>query len=164
MLEVERVEFAQFLPSYIGKNADKEAMLRWWRALKPFELGAVKEAFVRRDQEMSGYPEPFQIVERCKRVPLANSAPAPQTHWTRQDLVVACNFASIDWANAGRAGPADWVQRVERAYDAGMADAAQRIVGKRTDLKPREAAKVFLDDYESKQGAWFLPVDRSVQM
>lgn len=171
MVESERQEFAAFLPSYIGKNADKEAMRRWWFALRPFALDEIKAAFVRRDQEMGGYPEPFQIIERIKTVKSAQriSEPTRQKHWTSLDLICACNFAEIDWS-VKRYGFEDrftgtWVERVAKNYDAGLAEACERITGKRPDLRPTDAAREFLAAYVKQEPrGWFLPVAGQVPL
>lgn len=172
MLDSDRQEFAAFLTAYIGKNAEKEAMRRWWFALKTYELPAIKAAFIRRDQEMGGYPEPHQIVERCRTDAGGRGfvGPAKETHWNSRDLLCACNFAAINWETATYAGMRDkfrgtWVERVAHAYDHGMADAAERIVGKHPDKSPADAARTFVDEYEKQSGKpWTLPLSDAVPM
>ena len=65
------------------------------------------------------------------------------------DLTIACNFAAIDWAkkDAERGmtnQPADWADRVTRAYDQQLAETCMRVIDLHADLPPAEAARTYL--------------------
>lgn len=173
MISAERPQFAEVVKPYLGQRTDAQTLERWWRALKGCELGAVKEALTKHDTKTSKYPQPFDVLREInggKDTAPPTSAPTKQTHWTAQDLICACHFAAMDWSRP-RFGMPDpmagrtWVERVAHAYDAGLADAAERIVGKRQDLSPTDAAREFLVGYVKQQPkGWSLPLNNSVPM
>lgn len=153
MLEVDRDEFTRVMQAYLGKNAEPSSFARWWYALKPYELVAIKEAFIQRDREMGGYPEPKQIIDRLE----AKRRPEPQAwsgdgYWLPNDLIVACGFKAVDWSE--RTGPSDWADRVARAYDTALAETAARVVSKYPDLQPADAARAFLESRRTERAVW----------
>lgn len=169
MLAVDRPEFDTAVTRLMGvynRSPDQEQRDIWWAALRKYDFKAVRMAMLEYTQEKQHAPTPAAIrglVRNASPEAGGGSEPSRQTHWTAVDLICACNFAAIDWSppRFGRVSEfrGDWVARVAMAYDDGLADAAQRIVGKRPELSPADAAREFVKGYGRP---WFLPLTREV--
>lgn len=174
MLPTERADFDTALTKLMGlfnRQVDAEQRDIWWSVLRGYDFGSVRRAMLDYTKEKQHAPTPAAIraVIGSAKAP-ADVAPAKQTHWTSKDLICAAHFAEVRWPEryggmrdpmAGRS----WVDRVAQSYDAGLAEAAERIVGKRPDLSPTDAAREFLAGYARHQPkGWFLPLNDAVPM
>lgn len=174
MFPAERTDFDTALTKLMGlfnRQVDAEQRDIWWSVLRAHDFGAVRRAMLEYTKEKQHAPTPAAIraVIGSAKAP-ATSEPTKQMHWTALDLISAAHFAEVDWSRP-RYGMRDpmagrtWVERVAHSYDVGLAEAAERIVGKHPDLKPTDAAREFLTGYARQQPkGWFLPLNSAVPM
>lgn len=168
MLTVERSDFDAALTKLMGvynRSIEKEQSDIWWAALKDYEFPRVRIAMLDYTKERQHAPTPASIRAIVKESKQVGEFVAPKvTRWTAADLMNACNFWAIDWAANERSAAftGSVVERVARAYDAGLAEVAERIVGKKkTDQTPVEAAKAFLATFRE---GWAMAVNDAVPM